>query len=195
MNFNFPLQFKFSFWLGVEVDVSDSQYNQVAYIKQKLFDFREHTEIFTSSDKSQKMFNIRANNIIDWTANYIISDNEQTLGYVRRHGFASLWKATYQIYDNNDRHIYTIQENNGFIKILDSMLSQIPVLNLLSGFLFNPSYSIRDLGGKVLYNLSKTPSFFSREFKLSDESNTSIDNPELVFCSLIQMLCLERDRG
>jgi hypothetical protein len=195
MNLNFPLQFKFSFWLGMEVEVLDANYTQVAFIKQKLFDFREHTEIFTNPDKSKKLFNIRANRMIDWTANYIIEDNEKQLGYVRRHGFASLWKATYEIYNNENQHLYTIQENNGFIKVLDSMLSQVPFLSFFSGFFFNPSYSVVDLNEKLLFTLSKQPSFFSREFILKDESKTTLDNPELVFCSLIQMLCLERDRG
>ncbi|MGL4758674.1 MAG: hypothetical protein ACRCXZ_05030 [Patescibacteria group bacterium] len=101
----------------------------------------------------------------------------------------------YEICLPDGTHIFNIREDNGFIKFLDSFLSEIPFANLFSGFFFNPTYSISRLDGTKEYSLSKKPSLLSREFILEDTTGQTVDYPELVLLSLIQMICLERTRG
>jgi hypothetical protein len=190
-----PLTLKFSFWLGMEIKITDNSQNTVCFVKQKLWDFKEHTTVYSDDSKSKQLFEIKADRIIDWGANYMISTPEGQLGFVRRKGWKSIWKATYEIYDANSQHLYTIKEKNPFVKVMDALLEEVPILNMFSGFFFNPKYEVRDMNDKHIYTLAKIPRFFGREFTLIDESQNTIDNPELVLCSVIQMLCLEKARG
>ena len=89
------------------------------------------------------MFTINADKWIDWSASYKFTDSEGNyLGRVGRKGMKSIWKAHYEVFDDNDKFDFKIQEENGFVKILDGLFGEIPVLSLFTGYIFNPSYAI-----------------------------------------------------
>ena len=196
-NLNYPLDFKFKITtLSSDFNITDTNGNYVAYVRQKMFKLKEDVVVFNNESKSQENFRIRANQWIDFNASYAITDSfGKNLGKIARKGMRSIWKATYNIFDQNDKQKYKVQEENAWVKVLDGMVGEIPIIGMFTGYFLNPSYIVHDNNGKEIYRLKKMPSFFGRKFQL-DQINDIPDHEEtLVVLSLMMMVLLERAKG
>ena len=195
----YPLNISFKLIaLAPQIIITDAQNNTLAYIKQKMFKFREHVEVYTDKNKSSLVANIKANKVIDWSARYTFTDEaDKELGSVGRKGMKSLWKATYTVFEaGGTDEKFIIEEENPMAKILDSLLGEIPILGLLSTVLFQPKYAATRIGSEEkVMRLTKKAAFFEGKFqvdKLGDLTPTEEMNLMLSF----QMLTLlERRRG
>ena len=196
-NLNYPLNFTFKITtLSSDFNITDRNGNYVAYVRQKMFKLKEDVVVFNNESKSQENFRIRANQWIDFNASYAITDSfGKNLGKIARKGMRSIWKATYNIFDQNDTQKYKVQEENAWVKVLDGMVGEIPIIGMFTGYFLNPSYIVHDNNGKEIYRLKKMPSFFGRKFQL-DQINDIPDHEEtLVVLSLMMMVLLERAKG
>ncbi|MCP4602298.1 MAG: hypothetical protein GY847_17570, partial [Proteobacteria bacterium] len=81
----------------------------------------------------------------------------------------SLWKAHYQISDGLAPST-TIREENVFVKVMDELIGQIPLIGFLSGYVFHPSYCVTDQNGITLMRLIKQLSFFESSFRIEKEA-------------------------
>lgn len=107
----------------------------------------------------------------------------------------SIWKANYNALDIDGLEDYTIKEDNGWVKVGDSFLGEIPILNILTGYVFNPSYTMYDKEGNKILQLKKKPSFFGRKFTLDKLADINPkDETRLILCFMM-MILLERERG
>jgi uncharacterized protein YxjI len=196
-NLQYPLFLKFKLTtLSSDFTITDSNENSLAYVRQKMFRLKEDVVVFNNESKSQENFRIRANQWIDFNASYAITDSfGKNLGKIARKGMRSIWKATYNIFDQNDTQKYKVQEENAWVKVLDGMVGEIPIIGMFTGYFLNPSYIVHDNNGKEIYRLKKMPSFFGRKFQL-DQINDIPDHEEtLVVLSLMMMVLLERAKG
>ncbi len=196
-NLQYPLFLKFKLTtLSSDFTITDSNENSLAYVRQKMFRLKEDVVVFNNESKSQENFRIRANQWIDFNASYAITDSfGKNLGKIARKGMRSIWKATYNIFDQNDTQKYKVQEENAWVKVLDGMVGEIPIIGMFTGYFLNPSYIVHDNNGKEIYRLKKMPSFFGRKFQL-DQINDIPDREEtLVVLSLMMMVLLERAKG
>ena len=196
-NLQYPLFLKFKITtLASDFTITDRNENSLAYVRQKMFRLKEDVVVFNNESKSQENFRIRANQWIDFNASYAITDSfGENLGKIARKGMRSIWKATYNIFDQNDTQKYKVQEENAWVKVLDGMVGEIPIIGMFTGYFLNPSYIVHDNNGKEIYRLKKMPSFFGRKFQL-DQINDIPDHEEtLVVLSLMMMVLLERAKG
>ena len=196
-NLQYPLFLKFKLTtLSSDFTITDSNENSLAYVRQKMFKLKEDVVVFNNESKSQENFRIRANQWIDFNASYAITDSfGKNLGKIARKGMRSIWKATYNIFDHNENQKYKVQEENAWVKVLDGMVGEIPIIGMFTGYFLNPSYIVHDNNGKEIYRLKKMPSFFGRKFQL-DQINDIPDHEEtLVVLSLMMMVLLERAKG
>ena len=196
-NLQYPLFLKFKLTtLSSDFTITDSNENSLAYVRQKMFKLKEDVVVFNNESKSQENFRIRANQWIDFNASYAITDSfGKNLGKIARKGMRSIWKATYNIFDQNDTQKYKVQEENAWVKVLDGMVGEIPIIGMFTGYFLNPSYIVHDNNGKEIYRFKKMPSFFGRKFQL-DQINDIPDHEEtLVVLSLMMMVLLERAKG
>ena len=195
--FAFPMKFQFK--IGTiynDFVATDADGKTVAYVRQKLFKFKESILIYTEESKANLQYKIDADRIIDFNASYSFTDNtDKFLGRVGRKGMRSLLKANYQIFDENGTHQYSIREENPWTKVFDALLCEIPLLGLFSGYLFNPRYVISSVDGTQVARLSKEKSFFGRTFKLDKISDLQQDDGERMMLALMMMVLLERRRG
>lgn len=194
-NLQFPLDFKFKI-LTPSNDFSafDARGQEVAYTRQKIFKLKEGVEIFQNASRKQRLYQINADRLLDFNANYRITDESgQLLGSVRRKGMRSLWRTHYQVYDAQGQFLYDIRETNPWIAVADGLVGEVPVLGWLTGYFLNPSYSITDAEGQEAYLLKKTPSFMERRFSLEKRSQAPHD--ELVTLSTMMLMLLERSDG
>ena len=197
-NLNYPLDFKFKITtLASDFNITDRNGNYVAYVRQKMFRLKEDVIVFSDESRTKELFNIKANQWIDFNASYIMTDllTGKKFGSLARKGVRSIWKARYDIIDEKDKPIYQINEDNGWIKVFDSFLGEIPILGMLTGYFLNPSYTVKDNAGKEYFRLKKMPSLVGRRFQLDRLIDIDDEDESLVVLSFLMMVLLERARG
>jgi hypothetical protein len=192
----YPLQLTFKFWaFSPQISIVDTQGNLVFYVKQKLFKLKEAITIFADVERTRPLYYIKADRIIDFSARYDFTDEKGTpIGAVKRQGLKSLWRARYDVFDGENVN-FTIQEKNPWVKIADALFQEIPVVGMLSGFVFNPAYVVLRDDASVVMRLEKIPSFFSRQFTIKAMDKLNDQEEKQILLSLMMMLLLEKNRG
>ncbi len=194
---NFPLQLSFKLLaIASQIYVRDSNGQLIGYVKQKLFKFKEAINVFADEGQTQLLFTIKADRVIDFSAKYnFTSANGQLVGSIKRRGMRSILKAHYEIYDENDQQVYEIHEENAWIKVVDSLLGELPVIGMFTGYFFNPAYIVSRMDGTQAARLAKQPAFFEGVFQLDPLSQISPEEESRILLSVLTMTLLERARG
>ncbi len=198
VDYNYPLQFEFKIGtLANDFITRDTSGKTLLYVRQKMFKFKEAIQIYSSEDRAELKYTIAADRIIDFNASYALADDEgNVLGHIGRRGMKSLLKAHYEVYDNNKNPEFLVQEENPWAKFWDALLCEVPLLGLLSGYLFNPRYIVKRADTQeIVLRLSKEKSFWGRRFKLDKLANLEQGQNERVVLGLMMMTLLERRRG
>jgi hypothetical protein len=192
----YPLMLTFKVWtFAPKITVTDDQGVVLMSLKQKLFKLKENIVIFSDAEQTQPLYEIKADRIIDFSAKYHFSDrNGKALGSVKRQGLKSLWRSRYDIFDGETPTLL-IQEVNPWVKVLDALFSEIPIVGLFTGYVFNPTYSISRPDGNVVMRLEKIPGFLSRQFLVKKVDQMADDEELRAILSLLMMTLLERQRG
>ncbi len=193
----FPVKLDFNIsTLSNDFTAYDANEKVIAYVKQKLFKLKEDISVYNDESKTKVNYKIRANKWLDFNTAYDFYNAENiAFGKVVRKGWKSIWKAEYQVVDNNEKIKYQINEENPWTKVLDSILGQIPFLGIFTGYLFNPSYILKDLQGKEIVRLKKTPSFWGKKFEIEALNPLNGEDDDRILLSLMMMILLERHRG
>lgn len=196
-NIKFPVKLVFRIsTLSNDYRVLDADGRVIAYVRQKMFKFKEDIQIFTDTDKSKLLYTIKADKWIDWSAAYAFKRADGSeLGKIARKGWRSLWKAEYDLIDQFEAPQYKVKENNGWVKVFDSLLGEIPILGMLTGYLFNPSYNVLNNDNQPIVTIKKDPSFFGRKFTIEKRTDLDEDDQERIILGLMMMILLERRRG
>ena len=196
--YNYPLQFEFKIGtMSNDFIAKDASGKTLVYVRSKLFKLKEDIQVFATEKKEEVLFTIKADRIIDFNACYAFADDEgEIVGQIGRKGAKSLLKAHYEIYDNQKKPEFLIQEENPWAKFWDALLGEIPILSLFTGYMFNPRYSIKRIGSEeTVMRLSKEKSFFGRRFKLEKLEELQGGEDERLILGLMMMSLLERRRG
>ena len=193
----FPLQLTFKVTtLSNDFVATDATGNTIAYVRQKMLRLLEEVQVFNNENRSELNYTIRANRWLDFNSTYTFTNRMgYEVGRIVRKGWASLWKAHYEIFDEKQQSDLIIREENPWAKIFDSMLGEIPLLGILSGYLFHPSYIVTRPNGTEVVRLTKQPSFWGRKFTVDKLSNFESGEEERIVLGLMMMILLERQRG
>ncbi|MCE5332665.1 MAG: hypothetical protein LLF95_11085 [Bacteroidales bacterium] len=194
---NFPLNLTFKITtLSNDFTAQDASGNTVAYVRQKMLKLMEEIQVFNDESRSELNYTIRANKWLDFSATYTFTDRMgYEIGRIVRKGWASLWKANYEILDEKQQVDLVIHEENPWAKIFDSMLGELPLVGMLSGYLFHPSYIATRPDGTQVARLKKEPSFFGRKFTIDKLSLFETGEEERLLLGLMMLILLERQRG
>jgi hypothetical protein len=192
----YPLNLSFKIvTLASQFSVRDANGNLIAYVRQKILALKEAVTVFADESQKQELFRIKADRIIDFSARYNFSNAQgSAVGAVKRRGMRSLWKATYDILDGNTP-VMLIQEENPWIRFWDSMLQEVPILGLFSGYILHPKYTVTRPDGALVMRMSKMPAFFEGKFTVEKLATISELEEQRALLSLIMMILLERTRG
>ncbi|THH37599.1 LURP-one-related/scramblase family protein [Neolewinella litorea] len=196
-NLKYPLTFTFKIGtLANDFTATDATGRVVAYVRQKMLRLKEDIQIYSNESRSRVLYNIRADRWLDWSAAYAFYDERGTqFGKVARKGWRSIWKAEYEIVDRHDQPQYKVQEENGWVKVIDSLVGEVPGLGLLTGYFFHPSYVVTDRRDREVARLSKLPSFFGRKFRVDKLTEVEDEDDDRIMLGLMMMILLERRRG
>ncbi len=194
MQFPLTLTFK-KLALAPQISVTDANGQLLFYVKQKLFKLKEAVTVFEDREQTRPLYTIGADRIIDFSARYRFRDqNGSELGSVKRQGRKSLWKAHYDIYDG-DQVVANIQEENAWVKVGDALFSEIPIIGMLGGYVFNPTYLVSRPDGTVVVKVKKQPSFFESSFTIEEAVDIDEAAEIRTILSILMMTLLERARG
>lgn len=190
--FQYPLSLSFKvIALAPQVRVTDASGNLVLYIRQKLLALKEDVKIFADEKQSQLLFQLKADRIIDFSAQYNITNSAgQLIGSVKRQGMRSIFKATFDIKDAAGNAVGVIREENAWIKVIDAIVSEIPFV----GMFINPAYLV-EMRGQTVFYMKKQPALFEGKFNLEKRAEMSKEDEELALASSVMMMMLERSRG
>jgi len=193
----FPIDFTFKLsTLANDFTATDANGNVIAYVRQKMFKLKEAIQIFTDESKSQVAYTINADKWIDFSAAYSFKNTAgEELGKIARKGWRSIWKAKYEIIDQNQQHQYNITEENAWVKVFDYLLGEIPILSFFTGYLFNPAYIVTNKDGVLIARLKKEPSLFGKKFSVAKKGEMDADDGQRIILSLMMMVLLGRRRG
>ncbi|CAN5541979.1 MAG: hypothetical protein ACR2M8_03420 [Pyrinomonadaceae bacterium] len=194
---NYPVELSFKLLaIASQIYIRDANGALLGYVKQKLFKLKEDINIFADESQTQQLYNIKADRMLDFSATYNFTDAQgDLLGSIKRKGMRSLWRANYEIFDTDSKHVMTIREENGWIKVIDSLIGEVPVAGMFTGYFFNPSYIVSKIDETRIARLQKQPAFFEGKFHLSPLSPMSADDEVRVLLSVLTMTLLERSRG
>jgi hypothetical protein len=195
---NFPLSFRFKLIaLSPQIYIQDATGQSVCYVKQKLFRLKEKVEVFSDDTQQHLISTISADRIIDWSARYTFRDaagNE--LGAVGRRGMRSLWSAHYDIFSpGSTTPAFSIREENPMAKLLDTFLSEIPIVGMLTGYFFHPRFLTSRADGTPIMRLTKQSAFFEGKFQLDQITPVSQGEETAIILAYLMMNLLERSRG
>jgi len=194
---NFPLTLTFKITtLSNDFTAQDANGNTVAYVRQKMLKLMEEVQVFNNESRSELNYTIRANKWLDFSATYTFTDRMgYETGRIVRKGWASLWKANYEILDEKQQTDLVIHEENPWAKIFDSMVGELPLVGMLTGYLFHPSYIATRPDGTQVARLKKEPSFFGRKFTIDKLSQFETGEEDRLLLGLMMLILLERQRG
>jgi uncharacterized protein YxjI len=189
---NYPLNLSFKIIaFNPQVKITDAAGQTVLYVKQKALALKEDVKVFADEGQTRQLYQMKANKIIDFSAQYNITrpDGGQ-IGAVKRQGMRSMWKATYNIMDATGAEAGVIHEENPWLKVIDSLVSDVPFV----GMFINPAYLV-DLRGQTVLYMKKQPAFMEGKFTLEQRAPFSDNDESLLLPSIIMTLMLERSRG
>ena len=194
---DFPLQLNFKkIALSPQISVTDANGRMVAYVKQKAFKLKEAITVFAEQEQRTPLFTINADRILDISARYSIRDAQGTeLGAVQRRGMRSIWRASYEVVRDGGT-VMQIREENPWVKVLDGLMGEVPVLNLFTGYVFNPAYVVTRIdSGAAVMRIMKEPAFLEGKFTITRVGELSDNDERLAVLSVLMMVLLEKRRG
>ena len=196
-NLNYPLDLTFKITsLSNDFTVKDATGATVTYVRQKMLKLIDEIQVFNDESRTEVVYTIKANKWLDFNTTYTFTNQTGSdFGRVVRKGWSSVWRAHYEIYDENQLQDLLIREENPWVKVSDSLLDEIPLLGFLSGYFFHPSYCVSRPDGTLVARLKKQSSFVERRFVIEKLSDFKKGEEERILLALMMMILLERRRG
>ena len=163
---NYPLELSFKLLaIASQIYIRDANGQLLGYVKQKLFKLKEDINIFADESQTQHLYNIKADRVLDFSAKYNFTDAAgNNLGSIKRQGMRSIWRANYDIFDAASNQVMKINEENGWVKVIDSLVGELPLVGMFTGYFFNPAYLVSRIDGTPVARLQKQPAFFEGKF-------------------------------
>jgi uncharacterized protein YxjI len=197
MHYPLTLSFKIAA-LAPQIFVRDAQGQELLYVKQKLMKLKDKINVFADSGQTRQIYEINADRIIDFNARFTYTDTSgKVVGGVQRKGGKSLWKATYEVQSADGRAVALIQEENPWVKVLDALVSEIPIVNLFTGYMLNPKYLVNETATqRPVLRVTKSKSFLESKFAIERLEGSVDETAETsILLSILIMVLHERRRG
>lgn len=194
---SYPLTVRFKkIAIARQLAVTDPDDRLLMYVKQKAFKLKEAITVYADREQTKPLYRIAADRVIDFSATYEIrSEDGEKVGAVRRRGMKTLWRARYDIMRDDDV-VFTAREENPWAKVGDRLFEGIPVVGILSGYVFHPRYLITAEGQGDVVRVRKRPALLETAFRVDRlETPLSPQDEQLLLIGMITMTLLERARG
>ncbi|MFP4502804.1 MAG: hypothetical protein ACLFTT_17565 [Candidatus Hydrogenedentota bacterium] len=114
-------------FVGGAFHVYDAQGNLIAYSRQKAFKLKEDIRLFTDESMETELLRINARAVIDFSAAYDVYDSTtgECIGGLRRHGFKSLLRDAWALFDAEENQLGTIAEDNMTLALVRRFITNV----------------------------------------------------------------------
>jgi len=161
----------------------DQNGNTLAYLRKKVFTWKDEIRIFTDPGQTMELLSIKARRIIDWGTAFDVTDsiNRQKVGALKRRGWKSLVRKEWTIMDANDQEIGKVQEDSMFLATVRRYL-----INIIP-----QSYSF-EIGGQSVGTAKQNWNFFApkMEVDFTDDPGKRLDR-RLVAAAIVLLMAVE----
>jgi len=143
----------------------DPNGNLIMFSEQKMFKLREDIRVFADESKMQEVLQIKARQIIDFSAAYDVIDSayNQKVGVLRRKGMRSILRDEWEVLDANDQLIGQLFEDSPGLAMLR---------RLLLGSLLPQNYDLT-VGGQRVVDLKQRFNLFRYELDVDFSFDTA----------------------
>jgi uncharacterized protein YxjI len=192
----FPLSVSFKkLALAPQIFIRDADGQLQLYVRQKLMKLKEAVSIFGDEAQQNLLYTVQADRVIDIRARYTMRDAAGTeIGHLQGMGMRSLWKLHYEI-GRNGSTVFSVREDNAWVKVVDRLVGEIPVIGLFTGYFLNPKYNVTRPDGSLALRLVKQPAFLQGLFTIEKVADLTPEEEGMAVLGLLMMLLLERRRG
>jgi uncharacterized protein YxjI len=167
----YPLTLNFKIAaLAPQISVTDATGREILYVRQKLLKLRDKIKVFSDSSQSQELYEINADRVIDFSALFTFTDTQgRTVGSVQRQGMRSFWRATYDIQTPTGGSLYTLVEEQPWLKVIADLVEDIAVIGMFTSLFFSPTYGLqRAATGQTDLRITKKKTMLSRTFTIDN---------------------------
>ena len=110
-----------------DTDQSGSKNNLIAFAHQKRLAMREEINFYQEESRTNLIFSIKAEKIMDIHGRFFVFDNNsRQLGVIRKDFHASLLRSTYNLMDSSENIVSKIQERNTTIAVFRRVWGFLP---------------------------------------------------------------------
>jgi hypothetical protein len=165
---------------GASFHVFDGE-TPVAFCSQAAFRLREDIRLYADESKARELLAIQARQVFDFKAAYDVVDSRTgaRAGVLRRRGFASLARDSWEVLDEAERPIGQVEEDSLAMALLRRL-----VANLVP-----QAFHLRGArGGAVTFRQRFNPIVYSLEVRVPPD--VAIDR-RLVFAAAILIAAIE----
>jgi uncharacterized protein YxjI len=168
--------------LGAGFHVYDTAGNVVGFSEQKAFKLKEDIRVFTDDSKAKELLSIRARQIIDFSAAYDVVDSVEgrKVGALRRKGWSSILRDSWEILDDADRPIAHVREDSATMAMLRRFLTN----------LIPQRYHVVTAGEKQVASLSQRFNPFVFKLEVEVAGDCPVDR-RLVLATAILLAAVE----
>ena len=169
-------------FMGVTCRVMDKAGGLLFFIKMKAFKLKEDITIFSDEARSNAVINIKARQILDFSACYDVTDlaTGAKLGACRRKGLKSILKDEWELLDADDALLGHAKEDSMFLALIRRFLS-----NLI------PQTFIIDAMGEPIGKLQGTWNPFLVKYDVDFAGNQGKIDPRLLLGMTVLLMTME----
>lgn len=124
-----------------EIYATDTDGNKtelIAFAQQRRLAIKEKIEFFSDEFKTTKLFQFRAEKVMDVHGKYFVEDaDDNLLGAFKKQFGASLLNSTWNVLDTNDSVVAIITESNKTLAILRRFVGFIPFIGDIFDLILN----------------------------------------------------------
>ncbi len=100
--------------MGAKFHVFNSSGELIGFSKQKAFKLKEDIRFYSDESMSTEVLSINARSIVDFSAAYDVCNSKtgQKIGALRRRGFSSFVRDSWEILDDQDNPVTELREDS-----------------------------------------------------------------------------------
>lgn len=174
-------------FLHSKFHVYDSAGRMILFSKQKAFKLKEDIRVFGDESECEERLLIKARHVIDFSAAYDVVDaaTSAKVGALRRKGFSSILRDSWEFLDPSDRPIGTITEDSTALALVRRFLT-----NLI------PQTYEAQVGGRAVatYHQNFNPFVHKLSVQIHPGARELI-SPQLVLAGGILLVAIEGRQG
>jgi uncharacterized protein YxjI len=113
--------------LGAKFHIYNEAGDLIGFSKQKAFKLKEDIRIYTDESMSDERLVISARSILDFSAAYDVIDSRsgESVGVLRRKGWSSIFRDSWEVLDEDERPVGKIQEDSAFLALIRRFLTNL----------------------------------------------------------------------